>query len=268
MLGKLIKYEMKATGRILFPLYLLILVATVGFAVSVRYNEFFDGHHQPFAVLGGIFAVLLVAAVLVVVIMTVVLVVQRFYKNLLGHEGYLMFSLPVSTAENIACKSLTAFLWVIFSLLLGGLCAFLVTSIVGDFGGMMESMKLYWTTFVQSQDRAFITRMVILGVILFIVMILGTIGHVYAALAIGHQWNDHRILGSFLAYIGISFAENFLLSFLNQAQNLAFSVFSEGTVEPISATSAMILVIAVNAVLVVIYNLITWLLLDRRLNLE
>ena len=39
---------------------------------------------------------------------TLIIMVQRFYKNLLGDEGYLMFTLPVKTWQNVLNKLIFA----------------------------------------------------------------------------------------------------------------------------------------------------------------
>ena len=49
--------------------------------------------------------------VLAAILLTIYLLVERFYHNLLGNEGYLMFALPVSTSEHIIAKILTALIW-------------------------------------------------------------------------------------------------------------------------------------------------------------
>ena len=48
--------------------------------------------------------------------------VQRFYKNLLGREGYLMHTLPVTETQLILSKLLTSMVWVLCSGLVGIVC--------------------------------------------------------------------------------------------------------------------------------------------------
>ena len=88
MLTKLIGYEMKAFGRIILPLYAATLGMSFLIGLGVRflpeeaYNKFFG------ATVSMIFSVLIISTM----VMTGILCVQRFYQNLLGNEGYLMFS--------------------------------------------------------------------------------------------------------------------------------------------------------------------------------
>ena len=50
-----------------------------------------------------------------VIIVTFIIIIQRFYKNLLCDEGYLMNTLPISTWKNIASKLMVATIWNIVS---------------------------------------------------------------------------------------------------------------------------------------------------------
>lgn len=95
MLGKLLKYELKSTSRIMGVLYLALLVvaAVVGFVARGTIWEATQGNAIA-VVISGLIYTLLVMALLII---TIVMVLQRFYKNLLKEEGYLMHTLPVPT---------------------------------------------------------------------------------------------------------------------------------------------------------------------------
>ena len=130
MLVKLIGYEMKAFGRIMLPLY----AATLGFALitglSIQFlpDDFMSG--LPGILLFMLYGILMLA----IIIMTCVLSVTRFYKNLLGLEGYLMFSLPTDTATLIASKVLSVLIWSMLSTVVSFLAIFLSALGAGGFG--------------------------------------------------------------------------------------------------------------------------------------
>ncbi|MDY4855275.1 MAG: hypothetical protein SO155_04535, partial [Candidatus Ventricola sp.] len=109
MLRKLIKHELRATGRVMLPLLALELVAAVGGNISTyRLLETSNG------VLNTLGIVLLMGFTIVFVasgVVAFVLMVQRFYKNLLRDEGYLTMTLPVSVHEHIWAKLLTSLIW-------------------------------------------------------------------------------------------------------------------------------------------------------------
>lgn len=121
MLGKLLKYEFKATGRILLPLYGAMVL--VGLITSFFINENSFGASQ------AIFTMMYIGICIVSVVITFLLVIQRFSKNLLSDEGYLMFTLPVSTSSLIISKLIVAVCW----------------GIVGTIAGIISGIALFAT---------------------------------------------------------------------------------------------------------------------------
>ena len=107
MLVKLIGYETKAFGRIMLPLYAAMLGFALITGLSLRFmpENFTSG--LPGVLLFMLYGILMMS----IVVMTCVLSVTRFYKNLLGVEGYLMFSLPTDTGTLIASKVISVILW-------------------------------------------------------------------------------------------------------------------------------------------------------------
>lgn len=80
---KLLKYEWKACARICLPLYGAMLLMSIINALMTtdRAQDIMNG--IPTAILAMLFFALLVA----VFVVTAVILIQRFYKNLLGDEG-------------------------------------------------------------------------------------------------------------------------------------------------------------------------------------
>ena len=89
MLGKLLKYEFKATGRLLTPLYAAILIASFvgGFGLDQLVMT---------ELASVIFLMVYTGLFIALFVMTLILIIQRFNHNLLKEEGYLMFTLPVT----------------------------------------------------------------------------------------------------------------------------------------------------------------------------
>ena len=125
MLGKLLKYEIKAMGRVMLPLYAVMVFAACLFAFNLRLNMSGVAKFivDRFAIVTGF---LFGAAVLAVFVVMVIIVIQRFYKNLLGTEGYLMFTLPARTHEHILSKAISSFLWI----LIGGAAGLAALTII------------------------------------------------------------------------------------------------------------------------------------------
>ena len=114
MLVKLMKYELKATARTLIPLY----IALLAFAIV---NKIFigTGLSDKLEGFGSIPFILSIfgygCTMAAVFIVTFFVIIQRFYKNLLGDEGYLMNTLPVTTVTNLTSKLSIATFWNIIS---------------------------------------------------------------------------------------------------------------------------------------------------------
>lgn len=123
MLGKLIKYEFKATGRTFLPLYGMILVISLIQRLLGQEN---GGLFTELNQLGDFTTLILVALFIALVVLTLVVTIQRFQKNLLADEGYLMFTLPVSTRSLIFSKMIVAITWVIISVLIGAVAFFIL----------------------------------------------------------------------------------------------------------------------------------------------
>ena len=109
MLRKLIKHELRATVRVMGPMHLLMLAAAVGGNIAVYHLVESDA-----AVLNmvGVFLLMVfVAAIAGAFIVSFVLMIQRFYKNLLRDEGYLMMTLPVTVHEHVLSKLIVSIIW-------------------------------------------------------------------------------------------------------------------------------------------------------------
>ena len=110
MLGKLIKHEFKGSGRTMVPFILVCLGLSVLAGLSIRGMENLQDYGW-FTVLFGIVMFLFAAGLIAVCIMALVVCIERFRKNLLGDEGYLMFTLPVSVDEHIFAKLIVSSVW-------------------------------------------------------------------------------------------------------------------------------------------------------------
>ena len=120
MLSKLLKYEFRATGRIMLPVYALLLVTAGGTSVTGslmgRYPE-----STVLSIFRTLFMTLFAFTTFGVLLLTLVLMVYRFYKNLMTDEGYLMFTLPVSRSQLIWSKLIVSMAWGILSAVLAAL---------------------------------------------------------------------------------------------------------------------------------------------------
>jgi hypothetical protein len=126
MFRKLIKYEFKATGRLVPFVYLATLVmALINYGIS----------QIGIGWLFGISMVILILLGVTAVIVTYVLIISRYYKNLYGQEGYLMHTLPVKPYQLLASKAVVSFIWMMLSyLVVAGVVFGIVVSVMHEQG--------------------------------------------------------------------------------------------------------------------------------------
>lgn len=198
MLRKLLKYEFKATGRI----FLLFFVAMVALAGINRLFMEFDLFDQRLAILPNITVVLYVMIIFTTFALTFVVMIQRFYKNLLGDEGYLTFTLPVKPAAHIISKMLVSFVWLVASIAVTILSILILSANPKSFRVLGEFFRQVSVLFTggYGQNSLLLTLELIFG---GIVGIFTCTLMVYAAIAIGHLCHNHRVLASFGAYLGL-----------------------------------------------------------------
>ena len=258
MLGKLLKYELKAMGRVLLPLYIVMIAACGLFAGNIKLTEskVMTAFFERFSLITGLFMVLSVIGVTIVMI---ILIIQRFYKNLTGTEGYLMFTLPVTTLEHILSKMISAFIWVILGVIAGTIAGMLMISIFGELAEFWRELRDVLKTLTNTSN---LVLQVSLLIVLLILGVMESLTQVYAAIAVGHQMNSHRLLYSVVAYLGLSMIEGALGMLPFVQKFLSNDLFKNPTV---GVLPQMIFVIILQ---IAIYGVIAWQLLDKRLNLE
>lgn len=269
MLGKLFKYEMRATGRIFLPTYLVLLAFAILTRFSLSVNHFdFDRVSDLAAIFMTTVIAGYVLAIFGVFIVAFVVIIQRFYKNLTGDEGYLMFTLPVNTWELVTSKLLSALVWqlVTAAAVVVSLCILLFR--LEYLPDMMDAFRWFWREInmeIGVNLAAFILEMLLL-------MVLGAVQGtlmIYASIAIGHTIHKHRVLGAVGAYIGLSVAIQFASSIAMLPLGLTSFRTDWYSMNPTAAFHMIMLASAILCLIVgAILFFITTYILGRQLNLE
>ena len=199
MLTKLIGYEMKAFGRIILPLY----AATIGAALIMGLSFRIMNDEVYSNLWGTVIIMIFTTLILATMVMTGVLCVQRFYRNLLGNEGYLMFSLPVGTHQLILAKVLGSLIWAI----LGGVAGVCTVLAMGLTAVPLSETSDLLKRLILNMRLMPLDKILGTGAVWLLIVILGfvvALMQIYTSLAIGHQWTEHRILGSVTSWAGFS----------------------------------------------------------------
>lgn len=208
MLKQLLKYEFKATKSLYFGLYLALALLSVVLGVTFR-QEHALAHSTSFQNLEVILMVLYLSVIFAIAVLCFVSTVQRFYKNLLGREGYLMHTLPVTETQLILSKLITSMVWVLCSGLVGIVCITVMVA-VGVFDqetfGMVdwESWKQLWGMLYGELGARF-WLVTFWTILINLARLADLILCVYAACMIAHPFRKHVVI---LAFIGLNIVEN------------------------------------------------------------
>lgn len=212
MLSKLLKYEMKATGRIFLPLFAVVLLSA---AINRIITLLSPGGWEAPAIISLVLYVTILVGMFVV---TVIMMIQRFYRNLLSEEGYLMFTLPVKPWMHIISKLLLAMLWTLVGVMVA----------IGSIA-IIASAQLFTPAVLREIGMVFTRVFAYDGVWLFmaefaLLILIGGIAKVlmiYASIAVGHLVNNHKILASLGAYLGLSTISQILFMFMSILPGMA-----------------------------------------------
>lgn len=266
MLGKLLKYEIKATARIFLPLFGLIIVLAVVNKIFMPLNH--ENFQIPQAISMSVYCVLVAA----MFVMTLVVTIQRFYKNLLGDEGYLSFTLPVRTHSHIDSKMIVALLWSVLSVVVMALSIFIM---VIDREGLTQVHEFFTdVALLYSRYGMPAVLLTIEGIVLVLVSILSGVVEIYAAITIGNLVPKHKLLAGFGSYIGFGVIQQIIVSIFMTASNNQLRDYFESfhysgneiPFQPIATALTALLVFCLVFGLI-FYFLTDW-LLHRKLNLE
>lgn len=197
MLRKLLKYELKATSRIFLPMYGLLFLFSIALLIMFK-NTSGTWGTTPMAIIGFLIGIGYTVLVTAIFVMTVVISIQRFNRNLLGHEGYLSLTLPTTIAQHIWAKLLVSCLWVILS------CVALVISIMimSANDNMMRVLSSIFSS-IGKATQMYGGSVWTMGFSLLAVIVtalLQCILGVYMAIAVGSLCPKHRVLTGIGAY--------------------------------------------------------------------
>ncbi len=207
MLRKLIKHEFRATARVMGPLFLIILVLALTANLSINFLMNSPGFFPN--LMGGLLLFAFGIGMTAVVIISIVLMVERFRTNLMGDEGYVMFTLPVSSHQLIWSKIIVSTAWFIATAFVETLailvCVFdleLIRNIFSSvfFRNLLESFQELIEEFGLNL-AAMGAETIVLALLLCTVLCL----EFYAAIALGHSFPNHKSAWSVLFFFAFQF---------------------------------------------------------------
>ncbi len=268
MLVKLMKQDLRATGRVMLPLYLAaIILAALMRLITVFQRSAVDSRFWN--IFTGITAFLVGVAIVALVIMTFVMMVWRFYKNYMTDEGYLMFTLPVRTGELIFSKLITTLFWYLCT----GVVVMLAVLILGSGGN--TSIEIFGVNeFLEAFSGAQKTGAIVVGLLMVLISGISGVLELYACMSIGQSFKKNKVFMMVVFFFVFSIATSIVSSVFSTqsivgASNMlseAYNLTSDAVYH--SAMKVLWTSIIVQGCWAMVYYIITHLMLSKRLNLQ
>ena len=203
MLTKLLKHDLRGTGRIMVPVWVgSTALAVLAAIMSCFYRSYQWDDRHPLSILTDLFGLTAALCMVALLLVCVFVCAKRFY-DLLGDAGYVYFTLPVKPWQHIAAKLVNALVWTLGTLLV----LVLQTGLLS--GPLNEAV-----TFSVDFEPGYRGWLVLYCIKLVLLVLEGfAVGYLalYLCMAIGAQWPQHRLLASVVTYFVLSFAVQALM---------------------------------------------------------
>lgn len=253
MLFKLLRYDLRAAWK----QFSLIWGTALALGLVNRFTLFRSGEDMAGAA-AAIAYIFVIAAMFVVV---AVFIIQRFYKGLLGDEGYLMHTLPVRPWQLVLSKLICAVLTGTVSTAVALLSLFLAAPVDWSELFQIALWREFFRVLFQHPDALLYLAEFFLLLVAAAVFVISLL---YLSMAIGHLFSRRRALMSVAAFIGLDILLNSVLPrifFWDHMQVLIDSVAGNGHASILTASACLLLP-------AVLFLAGTCWILGHRLNLE
>lgn len=272
MFGKLLKYDFRS----MLKQFAFIWPAALALALVNHFtiNSFVTSVSQMRQTTAGVAMLVYVAILIAMFVIAVIFVIQRFYKGLLGDEGYLMHTLPVKPWQLIASKLLCACVTTFLSIIVALLSILLIFP--WGWEDFRDIFRGLWYVFTHWNMQA-VHGVVGLLEVCLMAMISYAMAYLqlYLAMSIGHLFSKNRVAWSVAAFIVINsvvqiLVGTFLASSFDTLQNLIRGIRLAGgfqsTMWTIHAT--LWIIMAGELIQAAAYFAGTEYILRKKLNLE
>lgn len=275
MTGRLIKYELRSSIKLMGVIWAALIVTSFLFSIS---SNFMGNIMRSSSIAStlinlfqGITGMLYIAVFIATAAASVVIIIMRFYKGLLSDEGYLMHTLPVKPWQLITAKGVSALIIVCASVIVSMLSIMILAG-TGSIGAIVEFCDLIREMF-REEPKVILVAAEFL--VLAILSLLKSIYQIYASLSIGQLAGKHRILLSLGAYVGINIVITVLAVLIMMLLDVTgalsgWSSLSLNTVNDMLNAGQAVLgfFAAVTVIQLAAFHVITERILSLRLNLQ
>lgn len=207
---KLLKYDLKATSRLIIPITIISLVlgliSRILLGISTKQTiDSFNFNTSLTYMFTGLATMLVFFMLIILSIVIFWVIVTNFWSSLFSDEGYLYHTLPVKPYQLLLSKLLCANIWQIIMLFViiiftAGALTLIpkeeIMSFINNFSSIM--------TEIPYEDAIKLVNMIIMYAILAFLSVNVQYLTIFMSMAAGQLVNEHKKLVSFGCYIGIS----------------------------------------------------------------
>ena len=270
MLGKLLKHDFKALFRNYSLLFAVLLLVTLLYKVCLLLPK-----NIVLEFTNSLMGVLYVVVILGCLFGTVVINIVRFYKNLVTDEGYLTFTLPVSSKQIVASKLISTLVMDVLMAVAVLLSTLVLRSNLPVLAELYQSIETALHQIAANAEY----RTLVVSVVGFITLAcVYTQMGAFTAVAIGQTNRTHKIAAGVGAYALIYFVTQcvmgvVVLLWAQQFQiyniNIDLANIEMTPIGMLNAASGLFFIVgAVAVVLGVACFFLTDYLFAKKLNLE
>lgn len=260
MLRKLIVFELKSTYKMFTLLFgaEILLAWALGFATNINILNGAVRYTDRDTLFLSTFIGLLTAGIfLAILVMLFASSVQRFHKNLLGEQGYLMHTLPVHTWQLVLSKLLAFTIYALCFVLVMGLSSFTFLVGTGHFSEFWQALD--WEKVILFFKSMCTYNSVILG---FTVFLKGIQFLLLLCLAdsLGNIFPTHRRIATVMAYVLLGYVIPYFLPFPSSFNLIvyygvqSFSPFFAPTLNNLFLTTLVTNIIYFAAIVYILHN--------------
>lgn len=265
MLGKLMKYEWKATWKLLLAANALTFVMTILAWFMIKMWDqrgISDFRMMDFMAVMVLFTY--AGSMFAVSVGTSIFLIHRFYTSTYGDQGYLLHTLPVDTHHIIVAKVLVSAAWELINIVFIYLSVIFLIASTDEVFRFMSGMKETIEYLGAEKVTAFTVIMTLLA---FIFSVLAKVLKVGACISLGQLSSNHKLMCSFGWYVAIYIVEQIIngmylaiqIAFYRGLSNKHYSSYFDNQWET---------TLIAGIISCVVYYLMTWYVMSRKLNLE
>lgn len=252
MLKKLLKYDMRDMLSRSLPMFVASAATGLVCCALLYFSLSFSSEYFNFALLAvsGFYAIGIFAIIALFVI-SCFFAAARYYKSFFSDEGYLNMVIPAPTSSLLLAKFISVLIWTFSAaivMLISLFLALAVPNILYDPKGFLSLVELLLSG-TSALGISLGLPELLLTCAYFAVSLAEGVCLVLASITAGSMlMKNHKIVGSVLLYLAISFVQSIITSALEiginyfiYSESLPLSLVGRGMTVLVSAATAAVL---------------------------